>query len=253
MSEYALEMLGISKSFSKVRALNDVNLRIRKGEIHALIGENGAGKSTLMKILTGIYKADAGVIKLDGQEVHFKKPQDTIDAGIAIIHQELSMIPDLNAVENLMLGHEMQRGGVLKIQEEYAYAKKYLDYVSNGTISSYRSIVAIRRELEKRSIPSPTGKKGWCARAIDTLLSNEKYRGNSTATAPLTSYETKSAQRSRYMYSKHHIAIIDDAQFEAVAEEKKRRSNIEYDETGVHRKSTRYTVKIKINHEDGGE
>lgn len=76
-------------------------------------------------------------------------------------------------------------------------------------------------------IPSPTGKKGWCARAIDTLLSNEKYRGNSTATAPLTSYETKSTQRSRYMYSKHHIAIIDDTQFEAVAEEKKRRSNIE--------------------------
>ena len=58
---------------------------------------------------------------------------------------------------------------------------------------------------------------------------------------------------TRNLYSKHHIAIIDDAQFEAVAEEKKRRSNIEYDETGVHRKSTRYTVKIKINHEDGGE
>ena len=125
------------------------------------------------------------------------------------------------------------------VPEEAKTVKLIYDLYLEGN-----SIVVIRRELEKRSIPSPTGKKGWCARAIDTLLSNEKYRGNSTATAPLTSYETKSTQRSRYMYSKHHIAIIDDAQFEAVAEEKKRRSNIECDETGVHRKSTRYTVKI---------
>ncbi len=138
MSEYALEMLGISKSFSKVKALSNVDLRIQKGEIHALIGENGAGKSTLMKILTGIYKADAGVIRLDGREMHFKKPQDAIDAGISIIHQELSMIPDLNAVENLMLGHEIQRGGVLKMKEQNAFAKKYLDYVSGGAISDYR-------------------------------------------------------------------------------------------------------------------
>lgn len=141
-----------------------------------------------------------------------------------------------------------ENGDFVIVPEEAKTVKLIYDLYLEGN-----SIVAIRRELEKRSIPSPTGKKGWCARAIDTLLSNEKYRGNSTATAPLTSYETKSTQRSRYLYSKHHIAIIDDAQFEAVAEEKKRRSNIECDETGLHRKSTRYTVKIKINHEDGGE
>ena len=141
-----------------------------------------------------------------------------------------------------------ENGDFVIVPEEAKTVKLIYDLYLEGN-----SIVAIRRELEKRSIPFPTGKKGWCARAIDTLLSNEKYRGNSTATAPLTSYETKSTQRSRYLYSKHHIAIIDDAQFEAVAEEKKRRSNVEYDETGVHRKSTKYTVKIKINHEDGGE
>lgn len=138
MNEYALEMLGITKTFSKVKALSNVSLRIKKGEIHALIGENGAGKSTLMKILTGIYKPDAGTVKIDGGDVRFKKPQDAINAGISIIHQELSMIPDLNAIENLMLGHEMHSGGVLKSKEENAFAKKYLDYVSHGAIENYR-------------------------------------------------------------------------------------------------------------------
>ena len=109
------------------------------------------------------------------------------------------------------------------------------------------SIIAISRELERRGIPSPTGKTTWCRRAIDTLLSNEKYRGNSVATAPLMSYDPKSKQRSKYMLSKHHTAIIDDDQFEAVIEEKKRRSNIEYDENGVHRKHTRYTTTIKLD------
>lgn len=104
------------------------------------------------------------------------------------------------------------------------------------------SIIAISRELEKRGIPSPTGKARWCRRAIDTLLSNEKYRGNSVATAPSMSYDSKSKQRSKYMLSKHHTAIIDNEQFEAVAAEKKRRCNIEYDENGVHRKHTRYTT-----------
>ena len=143
MSEYALEMLGVTKTFSKVTALNNVDLRVKKGEIHALIGENGAGKSTLMKILTGIYKADSGVVRIDGQEMHFKKPQDAMNAGIAIIHQELSLIPDLNAIENLTLGHELQVGGVLKSREEKAFALKYLDYVSNGAIANYR--VPVRR------------------------------------------------------------------------------------------------------------
>lgn len=109
------------------------------------------------------------------------------------------------------------------------------------------SIIAISRELERRGIPSPTGKTTWCRRAIDTLLSNEKYRGNSVATAPLMSYDSKSKQRSKYMLPKHHTAIIDDEQFEAVIEEKKRRSNIEYDENGMHRKHTRYTTMIKID------
>ena len=107
MSEYALEMLDVTKTFSKVTALNHVDLKVKEGEIHALIGENGAGKSTLMKVLSGVYQADCGTVRIFGEEMHFHNPQDAIDKGIAIIYQELSLVPDLNAVENLMLGHEI--------------------------------------------------------------------------------------------------------------------------------------------------
>ena len=95
MSEYALEMLDVTKTFSKVTALNHVDLKVKEGEIHALIGENGAGKSTLMKVLAGVYQADSGTVRIFGKEMHFHKPQDAIDKGIAIIYQELSLIPDL--------------------------------------------------------------------------------------------------------------------------------------------------------------
>lgn len=137
MSEYALEMLGVTKTFSKVTALNHVDLKVKKGEIHALIGENGAGKSTLMKVLAGVYLADSGTVRIFGEETHFHTPQDAIRKGIAVIYQELSLIPDLNAVENLMLGHEIQKHNFIMKKEEEKFAQKWLDYVSAGTISDY--------------------------------------------------------------------------------------------------------------------
>lgn len=137
MSEYALEMLQVTKTFSRVTALNKVDLRVRQGEIHALIGENGAGKSTLMKVLSGVYQADSGTVRVFGEEVHFNRPQDAIDKGIAIIYQELSLIPDLNAVENLMLGRELTKASFIKKKEEEAFAKKWLDYASAGTVPDY--------------------------------------------------------------------------------------------------------------------
>lgn len=143
MSEYALEMLGVTKTFSKVTALNNVNLRVKKGEIHALIGENGAGKSTLMKVLSGVYKADQGSIRLFGEQIELKNTQSAIDHGISIIYQELSLVPELNAIENVMLGHELHTGGLLKKKEETALAKKYLDYVSRGGITDYH--IPVRR------------------------------------------------------------------------------------------------------------
>jgi ABC-type sugar transport system ATPase subunit len=109
----ALEMVGISKSFPGVRALDDVTFACAKGEVHALCGENGAGKSTLMKILGGAYQPDAGQILLDGRAVAFSHPVAARNAGISVIHQELSLLPHRSVAENVFLGIEPTRCGML--------------------------------------------------------------------------------------------------------------------------------------------
>ncbi|SDZ22597.1 monosaccharide ABC transporter ATP-binding protein, CUT2 family [Variovorax sp. YR266] len=103
-----LRLEGVSKSFPGVKALAGIDLSIRKGEVHALLGENGAGKSTLMKILGGIYQADEGRIFIEGRERKFAGYNDAIAAGIGIIFQEFSLIPYLNAVENIFLGRYLK-------------------------------------------------------------------------------------------------------------------------------------------------
>ena len=104
MGEFILEVNGVSKIFPAVKALDNVSLRVRKGEIHAFVGENGAGKSTLMKILNGNYKKDAGSIYFDGQEVEVKDPNDARNLGISIIFQELNLVPHLSIAENIYMG-----------------------------------------------------------------------------------------------------------------------------------------------------
>lgn len=107
MPDYVLEMKGIHKSFPGVRVLHDVHLQLRAGEVHALMGENGAGKSTLMKILMGIYTADAGEIVLDGRPVAFRNPREAMENGVAMIHQELNPILDMAVFENIFVGREL--------------------------------------------------------------------------------------------------------------------------------------------------
>lgn len=122
-----IEMTGIDKAFSGNVVLKDVQFSLADGEIHALMGENGAGKSTLMKILTGIYGRDAGVIKVDGKEVDFKSPKEAEAMGIAVIHQELNILPDLTVAENLFLGNEQTMGmGILKTKEMNREASRIL-------------------------------------------------------------------------------------------------------------------------------
>lgn len=104
MSEYVLEMTGVSKSFPGVKALDDVQLRLRPGKVHALMGENGAGKSTLMKCMFGIYKMDQGQILMDGKPVTIHDPMDALNKGIAMVHQELQPIPARTVGENIFLG-----------------------------------------------------------------------------------------------------------------------------------------------------
>ena len=106
-------MNGISKSFPGVRALTDVSLTLRAGEVLVLVGENGAGKSTLMKILAGAQPADAGTISIDGREVHIDSPRGAERLGIGMIYQELNLVPQLTAAQNISLGAEPVRGGLL--------------------------------------------------------------------------------------------------------------------------------------------
>lgn len=116
MSDYMLEMRGISKSFPGVKALDNVTIKVRPGTVHALMGENGAGKSTLMKCLFGIYKMDEGEIVLDGKPVQILNADDALHKGIAMVHQELQPIPERSIAENIFCGrYPTKQVGPLKI------------------------------------------------------------------------------------------------------------------------------------------
>lgn len=107
---YLLEMIEISKEFPGVKALDQVNLRIRAGTVHALMGENGAGKSTLMKCLFGIYHKDSGVIRLDGKEVKFESSKQALDNGVSMVHQELNQVLSTRIMDNIWLGRFPMKG-----------------------------------------------------------------------------------------------------------------------------------------------
>ena len=110
MADAILTMEEIEKSFPGVHALDHVHFDVRRGEVHALMGENGAGKSTLMKVLTGIYTKDYGTITYEGKEVSFNNTREAQDAGIVIVHQELNMIGDLTVAQNIFIGREFMKG-----------------------------------------------------------------------------------------------------------------------------------------------
>jgi ribose transport system ATP-binding protein len=109
-----LEMTGVSKSFGGVEALCGVDFTLSAGQIHGLAGENGAGKSTMMKIIAGVYSADAGRMRVDGKDVHFRSSRDALAAGIGMVHQELSVAPELSVAENVFLGSQpVDRFGIV--------------------------------------------------------------------------------------------------------------------------------------------
>ncbi len=130
MSETILKMTDISKRFSGVQALKNACLELKKGEVHALMGENGAGKSTLMKILTGIHSKDSGEIELFGERVEFQSVNESQEKGISIIHQELNMMKDLTVAQNIYIGREPKKYSCFiddkKMQND---ARGLLDYV----------------------------------------------------------------------------------------------------------------------------
>lgn len=127
MGDVILTMKGIDKSFPGVHALDHVDLEVRKGEVHALMGENGAGKSTLMKVLTGIYTKDEGTITYEGREVEFSNPREAQDAGIVIVHQELNMMGHLTVAQNIFIGREIMNGKLIDDKKMNEEARKLFD------------------------------------------------------------------------------------------------------------------------------
>ena len=129
---YAVELRGITKRFPGVVANRDIDIAVRPGQIHAIVGENGAGKSTLMKTLYGMHKPDEGTISVNGREVHFSSPADAIAAGIGMVHQHFMLADNLTVLENIVLGSEPTRGGRLDTRAARARINEISDSYGLG-------------------------------------------------------------------------------------------------------------------------
>lgn len=127
MGDVILTMKDIDKSFPGVHALDHVNFEVRRGEVHALMGENGAGKSTLMKVLTGIYTKDSGSIIYEGKEVEFHNAREAQEQGVVIVHQELNMLGHLTVAQNIFIGREFKKGLKIDDQKMNEEARKLFD------------------------------------------------------------------------------------------------------------------------------
>ncbi|SET53470.1 sugar ABC transporter ATP-binding protein [Thorsellia anophelis] len=158
MSELAVQMKGIKKSFGGVHALKHVDLNVKKGSIHAVIGENGAGKSTLMKVISGIHEKDGGQMLLHGKSVNFRSPKESLEKGIGIVHQELALCPDLTVAENMFLGDLGFGSFMINESKMNSHAKAALDQLgfaidpkdSVGKLSvAYQQMVEIAKCLAK--------------------------------------------------------------------------------------------------------
>ncbi|MEZ5430310.1 MAG: sugar ABC transporter ATP-binding protein [Verrucomicrobiales bacterium] len=146
-----LEIENVSKSFPGVRALDEVTLNLHEGECVALLGENGAGKSTLIKILAGAQTPDGGNLRMRGQNLRLASPGAASKAGIAVIHQELTLVPELTVRDNLFLGRDLSRFGVLRRKEETRLAKEWLEHIGlavSPEVKCGRLTIAQQQQVE---------------------------------------------------------------------------------------------------------
>ena len=117
MENFAIEMLNITKRFAGIVANDNITLQLRKGEIHALLGENGAGKSTLMSVLFGLYQPEEGVIKKDGEIINIKGPRDATKYKIGMVHQHFKLVEVFSVIDNIILGAETTKFGFIRKKE----------------------------------------------------------------------------------------------------------------------------------------
>ena len=143
-AEYVIEMLNITKEFPGIKANDNITVRLKKGEIHALLGENGAGKSTLMSVLFGLYQPESGVIKKDGVEVKINNPNDATALHIGMVHQHFKLVEVFTVLDNIILGVEPNKMGflqkqgarrkVLELSEKYGLKVDPDAYIENCTV-----------------------------------------------------------------------------------------------------------------------
>jgi general nucleoside transport system ATP-binding protein len=170
MSELAIELKGIDKSFGLVHANRNINLKVRKGTIHGIIGENGAGKSTLMSILYGFYQADHGDILINGQKVHIRDPNAAIAAGIGMVHQHFMLVENFTVLENIMLGAEESqilnaginkaRSELKRLEKEYALEvdpDAVIEELPVGIQQRVEILKALYRRADILILDEPTG------------------------------------------------------------------------------------------------
>lgn len=170
LSDYAIELKGISKRFGAVRANHDIDLRVKRGSIHGIVGENGAGKSTLMSILYGFYQADSGSIQINGQAVQIDSSRDAIDAGIGMVHQHFMLVDSFSVLENVMLGAETHallshsasdaRAALQKLAEDYRLSVHLDSLVSDLPVGEQQRteiLKALYRHAEILILDEPTG------------------------------------------------------------------------------------------------
>ncbi|NUT49691.1 MAG: sugar ABC transporter ATP-binding protein [Saccharothrix sp.] len=142
MSEPILELRGINKSFGPVHVLHDIDFAVHPGQVTALVGDNGAGKSTLVKCIAGIHPTDSGQVLFDGEEVHIHGPRDAAHLGIEVVYQDLALCDNLDIVQNMFLGRERGKLGMLDEADMEQAARKTLTSLSVRTVKSVRTQVA---------------------------------------------------------------------------------------------------------------
>ncbi len=137
-----LQMSGINKSFGPVHVLHDVDFAVYPGEVTALVGDNGAGKTTLVKCVSGIYSVDSGEVRFNGEQVHVHGPRDAAALGIEVVYQDLALCDNLDIVQNMFLGRELRKVGVLDEGKMERRSRDVLASLSVRTVKSVRQVVA---------------------------------------------------------------------------------------------------------------
>ena len=195
--EPCIQAVNISKHFPGVNALTDVSIDFYPGEVHALLGENGAGKSTLIKILSGVYEASQGKVVYQGQEVSFQNPRQALDAGISVIHQELSIANDLTVAENIYLGMEpaSKRGVFLNKKKMISDAQAVLDFMQ----------VNIRATDVARDL---TAAQQQMAEIAKIIVKNSKVVIMDEPTSSLSEHEIDALFRQIRLLKEKNVAVI---------------------------------------------